>query len=193
MLIKLYRAENLWAYVIQRSPTARWLRTVTISVGRGWWACSFGTNVYHSIFRLYITFSLSQIPQPRNAPVQLPAWLPQPFMITCLPCLPSFALLIHRTIGPALRMECTGDLQTSLLHFPFRTGPHVVFLMIIFFSDLLIRHRDMRQFPPVTQLAPTRADRFQVIAPLGKWVRRLLPFRREWSLFSFFLDKSFCI
>ena len=64
-------------------------------------------------------------------------------------------------------MEYTGDLQTSLLHFSFQTGPHVVFLMIISFSDLLIRHRDMQQFPPVTRLAPMRADRFQVIVPRG--------------------------
>ena len=118
-------------------------------------------------FRLYITFPPSRIPQPRNAPVQPPARHSRAFAIARSPRSPSLTPLIRRTIGPALRMGCTGDRRTSLLHFPFRTGPHVVFLMIISFSDLLIRHRDMRQFPPVTRLAPTRADRFQVIAPRG--------------------------
>ena len=65
-------------------------------------------------------------------------------------------------------MECTGDLQTSLLHFPFQTGPHIVFLMIISFSGLLICHHDMRQFPPVTQLALMCANWFQVNVPHGQ-------------------------
>ena len=116
-------------------------------------------------FRLYITFPPSRIPQPHNVPVQPPVRPPRAFAVACLP---SLAPLVRRTIGPAMRMERTGDLQILLLHFPFRTGPHVVFLMIISFSNLLIRHRDMQQFPPVTRLALMRADRFQVIAPRGK-------------------------
>ena len=99
--------------------------------------------------------------QPRDAPVKPPMRHSRAFAITCSPRSPSLTPLICRTIGPALRMGCTGDLRTSLLHFSFQTGPHVVFLMIISFSDLLIHHRDMRQFPPVTRLALTRADRFK--------------------------------
>ena len=121
----------------------------------------------------YITFPLSWIPQPHDTPVQPPAF--------------------HCTIGLALHMECTGNLWTSLLRFPFWTSPHAVFLITIFFSNLLIHHCDMWQFHPVTQLALTWASWSQVIAPHGQWVRGLLPFRHEWSLFSFFLDKSFCI
>ena len=144
-------------------------------------------------FCCYITFSLLWIPQPCDAPVQPPMWPPWAFAITHSPCLSSIASLIHCTIGLALHMECTGDLRTSLLHFPLWTGPHVVFLMIIPFSDLLIHHCDMWQFCPVTQLIPTHANQFQVIAPHSQWVRELLLFRCKWSLFSFFLDKSFCI
>ena len=118
-------------------------------------------------FCLYITFPPSRIPQPRDAPVQPPVWHPPAFVITCSPRSPSLTPLIHRIIRLALHMECTGDLGTLLLHFPFRTGPNVVFLMIISFSDLLIHHRDMRQFPPVTRLTLMHADRFQVIAPRG--------------------------
>ena len=91
-------------------------------------------------FFFYITLPLSQIPQPHNVPVQPPTWLTWAFVITHSPHLLSLALLIHRTIGLALCIDCTGDLWTSLLCFPFRTGPHVVFLMIISFSDLLICH-----------------------------------------------------
>ena len=118
-------------------------------------------------FRLYITFPPLRIPQPHDAPVQPPARHPRAFTITRSLCSPLLAPLVRRTIRPALRMECTGDLWTSLLHFPFRTGPHVVFLMIISFSDLLICHHDMQQFSPVTRLAPMCADRSQVIAPRG--------------------------
>ena len=143
-------------------------------------------------FHLYITFPLSWIPQPCDAPVQPPAQLPWAFTITHLPHSPSLALLIHHTIRPALCMECTGDLWTSLLHFPFWTGPHAVFLMIISFSDLPIHHRDMRQFHPVTRLTLMQANQSQVIALCSHWVRGLLRFHREWSLVSFFLDKSFC-
>ena len=56
MLVKLYHAENPQAYIIWHSLTVRWLRTVTISVWRGW-ACSFSTDVYHSIFA-FISLSL---------------------------------------------------------------------------------------------------------------------------------------
>ena len=142
-------------------------------------------------FCLYITFPPLWIPQPHDMPVQPPMRLLQAFSITHPPHLPSLALLIYRTIGPALHMECTGDLQTSLLCFPFQTGPHIVFLMIISFSDLSIYHCDMWQFCPVTRLAPTWADWSQVIALHSQWVRGLLPFCHEWSLFLFFLDKSF--
>ena len=115
---------------------------------------------------LYYFLSVTDTPATRCA-CTTPARHPEAFAITHSPRLPSSAPLIHHIIGPALHIECTGDLQTSLLHFLFWTGPHIVFLMIISFSDLLIRHCDMRQFPPVTRLAPMRADQFQVIAPHG--------------------------
>ena len=142
-------------------------------------------------FCLYITFPLSWIPQPCDAPVQPPMQLPWAFAITCLPHSPLLALLIHHTIRLALCMECTGNPWTSLLCFPFWTGPRIVFLMIISFSNLSICHCNMQQFHPVTQLAPMRADWFQVIALHGQWVRGLLLFCHKWSLFLFFLDKSF--
>ena len=103
------------------------------------------------------------------------------------------ALLIYHTIRLALCMEHTGDLWTSLLCFPFWTGPHAIFLITISFSNLLICHHDMRQFHPVSRLALMQANQSQVIAPCSQWVRGLLPFHHKWSLFSFFLDKSFCI
>ena len=145
-----------------------------------WWACSFGTDIY-------ITFPLLRIPQPCDVSVQPPAWHLWTFTLARLPL---FAPLICHTIRPALRMERTGDLRTSLLHFPFWTGPHAVFLITISFSNLLIRHCDMLQFRPVTQLAPTCANWFQVIAPCSQWVRGLLLFHHEWSLFSFFFLTS---
>ena len=144
-------------------------------------------------FCLDITFSPSWIPQPHDAPVQPPVRHLWAFAITHSPHSPSLTPLIHHTIGPALRMECTGDLGTSLLHFPFRTGPHIVFLMIISFSGLLIHHHDMWQFPPVTQLAPMRADRFQVIVPWVSESGDCCCFATNDPCSHFFLDKSFCI
>ena len=70
------------------------------------------------------------------------------------------------------------SLQTSLLHFPFWTGPHAVFLMIISLSDSLIHHGNMQQFCPVTWLSLTWANRSQVIAPHSQWVRKLLKWNK---------------
>ena len=127
-------------------------------------------------FCLYITFPPSWIPQPCDMPVQPPIQHPQAITITHSPCSPLLAPLIHCTIRLALCMECTGDLQTSLLHFSLWTGSHAVCLIIISFSGLPICHCDMQQLHPVTWLTLMWANWPQVIVPCGQWVRGLLPF-----------------
>ena len=66
-----------------------------------------------------------------------------------------------------------------------------LFFWWFFLSDLLIHHHDMWQFCLVTWLTLMWANQSQVIAQHGQWVRGLLLFCHKWSLFLFFLDKSF--
>ena len=74
--------------------------------------------------------------------------------IPCDICEPARSLASHcptlvgpitnRTIGPASHIECTCDLRTPPLHFPFLTGPHVVFWWYVPCFTLPIRHCDTR-------------------------------------------------
>ena len=62
-----------------------------------------------------------------------------------------------------------------------------------FFFWLLICQCDTQQLCSVTWLTLMQANQSPAIVPCSQWVRGLLPCHHEWSLFLFFLDKSFCI
>ena len=102
--------------------------------------------------------------------------------VTCLhnsPCntCEPLQLLVHNThlVGPitnhtirlALHMECTCDLQTLLLHFPFLIGPCIVFWWYFLCFTLPILDSDTWQLWSVAQLTLSQSEWSQVIAPCG--------------------------
>ena len=113
MCIKPYCAKNFWAYVIQHFLIAWWLRPVTISVGRGWWACSFGTDVNPSIFT-FISLSICHgYPSHTTCLCNIP----------CDTCKPSWLLAL---VGPIT--SCTIRWRTSA-HTVFPQDPRMAYHM----------------------------------------------------------------
>ena len=109
-------------------------------------------------FCFYITFSPLQIPQPCNTPLWHPMWHPRACVIAHSHCPALISPITNHTIRPASCIKCTCDLQTLLLHFPFLTGPHVVFWWYFPSFTLLICHHDTWQLCSVTRLTLTQAN-----------------------------------
>ena len=109
-------------------------------------------------FCLYITFSPLWIPQPHNTPL----WHPMQHLWACAiahsHCPALIGPITNCTIGLASCIECTCDLWTPLLHFPFLMGPRIVFWWYFPCFTLLICHHDIWQLCLVTQLAWMWAD-----------------------------------